>query len=77
MAKVFQNKCQLKMPAFNKEMRAFLKLWIQGTYLESWQTSMMEIRYARDLISNPSRKEFTLLDYTIYLSPDEIFEPFV
>ena len=65
------------MPAFNKEMRAFLKLWIQGTYLESWQTSMMEIRYARDLISNPSSKEFTLLDYTIYLSPDEIFEPFV
>ena len=65
------------MPAFNKEMRAFLKLWIQGTYLESWQTSMMEIRYARDLIPNPSRKEFTLLDYTTYLSPDEIFEPFV
>ena len=25
----------------------------------------------------PSRKQFTLLDYTVYLSPNEIFEPFV
>ena len=28
-------------------------------------------------LCDPSRKQFTLLNYTVYLSPDKIFEPLV
>ena len=28
-------------------------------------------------LCDPSRKQFALLNYTVYLSPDKIFEPLV
>ena len=38
----------------------------------------MEIRYLKkSILRNPSWKHFTVLNYPVYLSPDEIFEPFV
>ena len=39
---------------------------------------MMEIGYLkRSRSRNPSRKQFTLLNYIIYFSSDEILEPLV
>ena len=59
-------------------MRALLEPWIPEVYLEPYQTSMMMIRYLqRSKSRNRSKKQFTLLDYTVNLSPDEIFESFV
>ena len=38
---------------------------------------MMEIRYLKRFrLRNPSRWQLTLLDYTVCLNPDDIFEPF-
>ena len=38
---------------------------------------MMEICYLkRSRSRHPSRKQFTLCNYTVYLKPDEILEPF-
>ena len=52
--------------------------WIPETYLEHCQTSMMGIRcLERSKLLYPSRKKFMLLNYTEYISPDEILELFV
>ena len=59
-------------------MKSMLEPWILEAYLEPCETSMMEIHYLkRPRSCNRSRKQFTLLNYTVYLIPDEILEPFV
>ena len=64
---------------FNKKItRALLEPGILHAYLEPCQTSMMEIFYLQRYRSrHPGRKQFALLDYTVYFSPDGTFEPFV
>ena len=55
-------------------MRALLHPWIPQASLELSQTSICY--FQRTKSHNPCRKRFTLLSYTVYLSPDEKYEPF-
>ena len=59
-------------------IRALLEPWMPEAYLEPCLTSMMEICYLkRSKSRNPSKKQCTLVNYIVYPSSDEIFEPFV
>ena len=47
------------------------------SFLKPYQTSMVQILYQKLSRShNPSMKQFTLLRCSVYLSIDEIWEPF-
>ena len=65
------------MQTFTKKIWTLLESWIPEVDLGPWQTSMKELRYLKRSRSRSlSRKQFTLLNYTVYLSPYESFEPF-
>ena len=41
------------------------EFYLKGTYLQKSRSKF------------PSKKQFTILDFDVYVSPDEVFEPFV
>ena len=55
-------------------MRVLLHPWIPQASLEPSETFICY--FQRTKSHNPCRKWFTLLSYTVYLSPDEKYEPF-